>query len=847
MLLRVLRDSEQVAGAAAASVWTCTLFDFQQVVDFQYDNTLLPAETWFAAQGWEVFPFQRDSWCAWLAGASGIIHAPTGSGKTYAAFLGVALQALQEPAAKGLRLLWITPVRALAREITDSCQRAVEGLGLPWRVEMRTGDTPAATRSRQKAKPPQVLVTTPESLHLLFCQQNHADYFAELRGIVCDEWHELVGSKRGVLMELALMQLRRLRPGLQTWAISATIGNPGLALQLLAGSEAAAQAYRIIRAPMDKRYALVTLIPPTMARFPWRGHLGLHMIDQLLPVLAGSRSSLVFTNTRAQCEAWYQALLEADPMLAGEIAMHHSSLSREIRDWVEENLHSGRLRVVVCTSSLDLGVDFRPVETVIQVGSPKGVARFLQRAGRSGHQPGAVSRIYLLPTHALEIMEGAALRNAIDKQRIEPREPYWRSFDVLLQFLVTLAVGDGFRPASLLPHLRETWSYASLRDEEWAWCLDFIRAGGKCFSSRDEYHKVTVDETGLWRVSSRLIAKKHRMNIGVILSENLLPVAFQAGKMLGHVEEGFIAQLKPGDTFLFAGRCLEFLRIRDMTAIVRASTANKGKIPSWAGGRMPLSSSLAAEIRALLDEAARGQWLQPEMEGVRSLLALQQQRSALPRADELLVEYFQDQEGYHLLCYPFEGRFVHEGLSALLAYRISCRRPITFSMAVNDYGFELLSDQPLPVGAADLAGLLSTEGLGEDIRACINQVEMARRRFREIATVAGLVFKGFPGKQAPDRHLQASAGLFFSVFSSYEPDSLLLQQAYEEVLTFQLEEGRLRQAMERINSSRLVYTQPKRATPFAFPIIVDRLRERLSSEKLEDRIKRMTFRLEKDS
>ena len=823
---------------------------------------LKPALTWFRQQHWKPFPYQQEAWQAYLDGESGLVNAPTGSGKTYSLFFGPALEYLAEiknkvpvaPPKSGrkkavsttcLRVLWITPVRALANEIQQSCQRAAHELGLNWEIAIRTGDTPAKDRTKQKKNPPQMLVTTPESLHLMLATTGYAEWFKNLKVVVCDEWHELVGSKRGVLVELAMSRLKTILPDLRIWGISATIGNLEEAALMLLGTNSTAGNYRLIRSSLEKQYAIQTIFPDTIERFPWSGHLGIHLVDKVLPIIHNSQSTLIFTNTRAQCEIWYQQLLDADPMLAGQLAMHHGSLSREIRDWVEESLHSGRLKAVVCTSSLDLGVDFRPVQTVIQIGSPKGVARFMQRAGRAGHQPGAVSTIYFLPTHSLEIIEGAALRQAVARQSLEARPPYMLCFDVLIQYMVTLAVSDGFRPEELLAEVRSAYSYAQLTDEEWQWCLDFISKGGKCLYAYDEYKKVEPQENGRWLVTNAFIAKKHRLGIGAIVSDAVLQIKFMGGKFLGSIEEGFISQLKRGDVFWYAGRSLEFVRIKDMMVQVRKSSASKGKIPTWAGGRMPMSSELATEIRELIALAAEGDVTQPEMEKVVPLLELQQRRSYLPAENELLIEYFNDNEGYHLLCYAFEGRAVHEGLSALLAYRIALLQPISFSIAVNDYGFELLSDLPIPIAAALTESLFTIENLYADIEASVNSVEMARRRFRDIAGIAGLVFKGFPGKEKMGRHLQASSQLFFGVFTDYEPGNLLLLQAYREVMQFQLQESRLRLALQRINSGRIILREPAKATPFSFPLIVTRLREKLSSEKLADRIQRMKLRLEK--
>lgn len=740
----------------------------------------------------------------------------------------------------GLQAVWITPIRALTREIQSSAQRVIHDLGLQWEVGIRSGDTSSSDRQKQKRRPPEILITTPESLHLLLASKGYDKFFGDLQCVVTDEWHELMGSKRGVQMELALSRLKVIRPDLKVWGISATIGNMDESLAVLMGDSLESDRLKVIRANVPKDIEVISVLPDEIERFPWSGHLGLKMIEKVLPIIDASQSTLIFTNTRAQCEIWYQHLLEVQPDLAGAIAMHHGSIARELRDWVENALHANQLKAVVCTSSLDLGVDFRPVETVVQIGSPKGVARFMQRAGRSGHQPGATSRIYFVPTHSLELMEGAALRQAIEEQRLESRIPYIRSFDVLIQYLVTLAVSDGFRPEEILPEVRGTFSFQSISDAEWRWILEFITTGGASLQAYDEYQKVEV-LNGLYKVTNRRTALQHRLSIGTIVGDSSLQVKYLKGGFIGTIEEWFIAQLKPGDIFWFAGRALELVRIKDMTVQVRRSKSTKGKVPSWQGGRMPLSSELSVFLREKMAQAQQGDWRDVELRKLEPLFEVQNERSAIPRKDQFLIEYFKSREGYHLLVYPFEGRFVHEGMGSLLAYRISRLQPISFSIAMNDYGFELLSDIEIPVEEALAKGLFSTQNLSEDIHASINETEMARRRFRDIASIAGLVFKGYPGKQKKSKHLQSSSQLFFGVFSDYEPDNLLLQQAYEEVQTFQLEEARLRRALNRINEQEILLQYPPKFTPFSFPIIVDRLRERLSSEKLADRIRRMTL------
>ena len=745
----------------------------------------------------------------------------------------------------GLQLIWITPLKALAKEIQASGKAAADALGLNWRVEVRTGDTKSSQRSQQKKNPPEVLITTPESLHILMSNKGYPKFFKTLRTIVIDEWHELVGSKRGVQVELALSRLKGISQSLKIWGISATIGNLEESMQVLLGDYYNDNKHCIIRSGIKKKIEVRSVIPDEMEQLPWAGHLGIRLLDKVIPIIHSSKTTLIFTNTRAQCEIWYQQLLEADPELAGWMAMHHGSLSREIRDWVENALHEEQLKAVVCTSSLDLGVDFRPVETIIQIGSPKGVARFMQRAGRSGHQPGAVSKIHFVPTHALELIEAAALRQAMQTGQLEQRIPYIRSFDVLVQYLVTLAVSDGFIPGQIFNELKTTFSFQSINEAEWIWALNFITTGGKALTAYDEYRKVIV-ENGIYKVDSRRISLRHRLSIGTIVSDAMMQVKYLKGGRIGTIEEWFIAQLKPGDVFWFAGRSLELIRIKDMMVQVRKSKRKTGKIPAWLGGRIPLSSQLAHMLRLKIDQIARSEINEIELEELTPLTELQQRRSLVPRKEEFLVEYFKSREGYHLLMYPFEGRFVHEGIATLTAYRIARLQPISFSIAMNDYGFELLSDQQLDIENIIDNGLFSTKNLGQDIRASINSVEMAKRKFRDIASIAGLIFKGFPGKQKKDRHLQSSSQLFFEVFHDYEPNNLLYLQAYEELMTFQLEEVRLRNALDRINNQFIRIRRPVRATPFAFPIMVDRMREKMSTEKLQDRIKKLKLQLLRD-
>lgn len=837
---RAKQAAPQIAGAKAQGT-----HGFQKA---EVDKLLKQGKAYFKKRGYAPFPFQQNTWQAYLEGKSGIVNAPTGSGKTFSLIVPILLEALgrNEEADNGLRAIWISPIRALTKEIAKAAHEAIAGLGLEWEVGVRSGDTSSSERAKQKRRPPQILITTPESLHLLLASKDHPKFFSKIRAVIVDEWHELMGSKRGVQMELGLSRLRGLVPDLHVWGISATIGNLEAAGKVLLADTIPADQQVLIRAKFDKYTSMQTIMPEEIEKFPWGGHMGLMMLAQVLPVVHSSGSTILFTNTRNQCEVWYQKLLDIDDELAGQIAMHHGSIDRELRDWVEEAIHTERLKAVVATSSLDLGVDFRPVETIVQIGSPKGVARFLQRAGRSGHRPGEDSKIYFVPTHSLELIEASALRSAIDQQIIESVEPMRNCWDVLVQYLVTLAVGGGFRPAQILPQVRATHCYADITDAQWKWCLDFITTGGESLAAYDEYKKVSITEEGLYVVEERRIAMQHRMNMGTIVGSTSMMVRWVRGGRIGTVEEYFATQLKPGDTFWFGGKSLEVVRILATELQVKKTKKKPTRIPSWQGGRMSLSSSLSVLFREKIDALKRGEMLDEELAKVKPLTDLQAERSALPATDQFLIEYFEDKEGHHLLMYPFEGRTVHEGMATLIAFRLSVYQPITFTIAMNDYGFELLSETRVDLETAIGDGLFETATLREDITQAINASEMGRRAFRQIAGVAGLVFSGYPGKRKKDRQLQSSSKLFYDVFMQYEPENLLFRQAQEELLHFQLQEERLRATLERIQHQEILWMTPEKATPFAFPIMVDRIRGKFSTERLEDRVARMKLALVAD-
>ncbi|MGN6604292.1 MAG: ligase-associated DNA damage response DEXH box helicase [Ginsengibacter sp.] len=832
-------------------------------------------DQWLAEKNFIPFAFQEETWQHIVNKKSGLVNAPTGCGKTFSVFLGAIINFINEHPKdyltknkNGLQLLWITPLRALAKDIGRAMEEVIAELGMNWQVGIRNGDTTIAERAKQKRNVPEVLIITPESLHLLLAQKNYPDVFKTLQIIAVDEWHELLGSKRGVQVELALSRIISLKSNcskptkkqnfsstLSVWGISATIGNLDQAREVLLSPLSqvglAEKDFVTVIAKIDKPIKVESIFPDEIENYPWAGHLGIKLVDKVIPILLESRTTLIFINTRGMSEMWYQALLRACPDLAGAIALHHGSIDQALRFWVEENLHTGNLKAVVCTASLDLGVDFRPVETVIQVGSPKGVARFLQRAGRSGHRPGEVSKIYFLPTHSLELVEAAALKDSIDINLIENRGPRILCYDVLIQYLSTLAISDGFYPANVLNEIRSTYCYREITDDEWQQILHFVTAGGVALQQYDDYKKMEVID-GLYKINSRRIAMRHRMHIGTIVSDPMLKVKFLGGGYVGVIEEWFVARMQPGDVFTLSGRTLEFVMIKDMTCIARKSSAKKSMIPSWQGGRMPLSANLGFMLRKKFDEA--GLEInndkvrikkEPELSILQPLFELQDYLSHIPKQHELLIEQIETKDGFHLFVFPFEGRLVHEAMAAILAYRLSLIKPISFSFAMNDYGFELLSDQPIPLDNDNAYTLFSPQNLFEDIQRSVNSAEMAKRKFRDIAVIGGLIFQGFPGEQKKARHLQSSASLLFNVFSEYEPNNLLLRQAYNEVMEQQMEEQRLRDMLERIQKGKIIITYPRRLTPFCFPIKVDSMREDLSSEKLEERVKKMQLQLEK--
>ena len=813
-----------------------------------------PVEAWLAGRGWQPFEFQREVWQAIAQGRSGMLHATTGSGKTYAVWLGMLDKLLRDrPPGRGaepLRAIWLTPMRALASDTTRALADPLRALAPEWTIGQRTGDTPSAERARQDRRFPTVLVTTPESLTLMLTRANAREELRSVEYVIVDEWHELIGSKRGVQAQLAIARLWQFNPSLVAWGLSATLGNLQEAMEVLCQPGIArgdAPAPALVRGRIDKELVIDTLIPVDPGKYSWAGHLGAQMQQPVVDEIARSGPTLVFTNVRSQAEIWYQLLLEAKPEWAGEIALHHGSLDKATREWVEAGLKEGTLRAVVATSSLDLGVDFLPVERVLQIGSPKGVARMMQRAGRSGHAPGRSSRLTLVPTNTMELIEAAAARRAAYAGRVENRQSPDKPLDVLVQHLVSIALGGGFRPAELFDEVRTAWAYRDLTQAEFDWALAFCERGGTSLNAYPDYHRIAMNEDGVYHVPDLGIAKRHRLGIGTIVSDASMQVKYMSGANIGTIEEGFIARLRQGDCFFFAGKLLEFVRVREMAAYVKKAAKNKGTVPTWQGSKMALSTEMGDAVLEMMLRAAQGDFFEPELEAARPMLQTQARLSRIPTPETLLVEVFKSREGHHLYIYPFAGRHVHLGLASLLAWRLARHQPNTFSMSVNDYGFELVSALQFDATPVVDKSVFSIDELLHDVLASLNSTELAQRRFREIARVAGLVFSGYPGQPKSTKQLQASSGLFFEVFRKYDEGNLLLTQAQKEVLSQELEISRLRATLARLGKRTVDYVALRHPSPMSLPLMVERFREQLTTEQLSTRLDRIIRDMEQDA
>jgi ATP-dependent Lhr-like helicase len=811
-----------------------------------------PLLDWFESKGWTPSKFQREAWLRYRQGKSGLIVTPTGSGKTLAALGGPLLEAVAEGAAqpkrramraaggsRRVRIVWVTPLRALANDTARALREPIDALRVPWTVALRTGDASSRDKRLARQGKAEVLVTTPESLELLLSYEETEAQLSAVRAIVVDEWHELVATKRGVLLQLSLARIGRWAPRARVWGVSATLGNIEQARDVLLPHVSDAV---IVRGVKPRDVTLDTLLPAPGARFPWAGHLGLSQLDSVVSVLKNARTTLIFANTRAHAELWHQALQSVWLDAAETLALHHGSLDPALRHKVELGLRDGTVRCVVATSSLDLGVDFPAVDQVIQIGSPRSAARLLQRAGRARHRPGESGHVIGVPTHALELAEFAAAREALADGEIDPRYPLVGCVDVLSQHCITLAVAGGFCADELLEEVRGTHAYASLTDATWASVLNFIVRGGDALQHYPDFNRVALGEDGRYRVTERRIASRHRMSIGTIVSEGAMQVRLMRGGKLGIVDEAFVARLKPRDKFQFAGRTVELVRLNDMTAYVRPAKPGTGVMAKWQGHRLPLAVSLGKRVEAILARDGGT----PERAALEPILQLQAKLSAIPAPGSLLVEQIKLRQGWHLFVYPFAGRAIHEALASLMAYRWSQTEENTFSFAVNDYGLSISAARETRLDEDALRELLQPEGLVEHVERGVNVAELARRQFREIARVAGLLPPSLPGKaQRSLRQLQASSGLLYDVLLKHDPTHILLRQATQEALYEQLDLHAVEATLAAIRERQLVMSRPRSLTPLSFPLWAETRRGSLSSEDWKARVQRAAQQLEK--
>jgi len=786
---------------------------------------------WFALKKWQVLPFQLTAWKSILKGNSGLISVPTGAGKTYAAYL-PALARLEDKGKKGIKILYITPLKALANDLESALKAPIEDLNLSFKVARRTGDVSYSKKKKQMTSPPDVLLITPESLSLLLADLKARENFQNLQTIIIDEWHELMSSKRGCLTELAVSRLKSFAPDVQIWGLSATIGNLEQAALSCVGLD---KIPDLINTEMKREVIIQSITPNTLQALPWVGFLGIRSLPLVLEKLDPTVSTIIFVNTRAQAEKWYLAILESRPDWQNILRVHHGSIDKKERDEVEEGMKIGNLKIVVCTSSLDLGIDFPHVKRVLQIGSPKSISRMIQRAGRASHQPLTPCDIFIVPTHALELLELKAYRKAVEDHEIEKRYLIKNAYDVLLQHLTTCAIGGGFYKEEMYKTIQTCSGFSQLTKEKFEKCLSFLVTGGSALAVYPEYKKMVIFQDK-YVVEDSLISRRHKMNIGTITSDALVVVKFLRGKSIGLIEESFLNQLKNGDQFLFAGKILKLMQYKDLTAYVSLAKKNQCKTVTWRGGRLPFSEPLGKLLRKVIVYFKSSLSLEDTL--INNILQVQNQHSYVPKEEELLIEIFRSREGFHLFVYPFEGKTLHEGLANLTAHRLSQNQSVTFVISCNDYGFEILSRTPFDEDLLTNT-LFSSDGLEREYKEIINLHELAKGCFRDIARISGLIFTGYPHKHKSQRQLQLSSGLLYEVLEKYDPGNLLIEQAKAEVLEKQFDHNRLAEVLERLSKSTICCKHLIKLSPFSLPLYMERVSERLTTETTETRLKKI--------
>ena len=811
------------------------------------NNSYLLIKEFFKRNNWEPLPHQIESWNSFFRGENGIIQIPTGCGKTYAAFMGPLIKLKEKDIPNGVNILIITPLKALSRDLEKSLFKATEFIDKRIQIGIRNGDTTSYEKKKQILNPPNILITTPESLALLIANKNSKKLFNNLFSIIIDEWHELMGNKRGNQCELSLSWIRALKKDIQVWAMSATIGNINEAGRIITGIKG--ENPTIIKSDLKKTLELKSIIPKDIGTLPWSGHLGLRSHKYLLEEIEKNKSTLFFTNTRSQSEKWFQCLKFYYPEMGNKIAIHHGSMDKDDRRNVEEGVKCGEIKWVICTSSLDLGVDFQPVEQIVQIGSPKNLARLIQRAGRSSHKPGGKSKLIFMPTNALELIELSAMRRIIYKNISEEINFPELSFDVLLQHLISLACNSGFDPIREKEIIKNCWSFRNMKDEEWNWCLNFLENGGECLKAYPKFQKIQKEyqdkNSFKYSISNKNIMRIHKFNIGTITSDKYIVVKFMKGKTIGNIEENFASRLKSGDAFFFAGRILEYIKLRDMTLYVKRSHKKSSIVPSWIGGQLAISNLLSKNIRKEISICERikstKHYLNEEIRALKPLLDLQKNLSNIPSENELLIEVYKAKDFKSLFVFTLEGQFVNEGIAFLLAFRLTKIKKTTFNISSNDFGFSLTTSCDFDFSTIEdkLIELLSVNSFEKDLNSAINISELTKKRFKNIAQISGLVNNHNPSKLKSPNQLQISSNLLFDVFKKYESNHLLIKQAIREVNRDDLESIRIEKCLKRISKCKIIFNKIKKPTPFSFPLLVERLKNTLSNESIESRVNKL--------
>jgi ATP-dependent Lhr-like helicase len=782
-------------------------------------------DAWFDGRGWRPRPHQLAMLGVARAGRHGLLIAPTGGGKTLAGFLPSLIDLAQPRGPEaGVHTLYLSPLKALAVDIHRNLEIPVAEMGLPIRVESRTGDTPVAKRQRQRAAPPDILLTTPEQLALFCAWEGARSYFKDLRRVVVDEIHAFYGSKRGDLLNLGLARLQSFAPQLQRTGLSATVNDPDLLRRWLAPQTADGAMTDLVLGDPGAPPVVEVLL--SGAHVPWSGWTARHAMAEVYEAIRGARTTLVFVNTRFQAEIAFQTLWELNDHDL-PIALHHGSLAAEQRRKVEAAMGRGDLRAVVCTSTLDLGIDWGAVDLVIQLAAPKGSSRLVQRIGRANHRLDEPSRAILVPAHRFEVLECQAARDAVAANDLDGDPPRIGARDILAQHVMGVACGEAFDEAELYAEVTSCEPYRDLTREEFDRVIDFVSTGSYALRTYDRFRRIVKGQDGRWRVRNPLTAQRHRMNVGAIVDIPMLSIRVATmrsklrvgGRKIGEMEEGFIAQLTAGDTFLFSGQVWRFEAVVGLDALVTPAPGAEPRTPSWGGSKFALSTYLAKRVRRMI--ADHDAW--PKLpQDVQEWLEIQARRSVIPTEDEMLVETFQRGARHYLVCYPFDGRISHGTLCQLLARRLerAHKRPLGF--VANDYGLAIWAMRPL--GDLDFDQLFQEDMLGDDLEAWLDESVMMKRAFRQCAVLGGLIERRFPGEEKTGRQVTFSTDLIYDVLRRHQPDHLLLRCARADAATGQLDVARLGRLLARIRG-RIVPVPLSRVSPFAVPMLLEIGRE----------------------